>query len=82
MYCNKRYERLIVEFWSYYHLGYCADPFRATSLRTRDKKLQLTLTKNQSRSEKKKSALEGGGPATSPLGISTFSPVRSTIGLH
>lgn len=35
--------------------------------------------KNQSRSEKKKSVLEGGGPATSPLGISTFSPVRSAM---
>lgn len=30
------------------------------------------------RSEKKKSLFVGGGPATRPLGISTFSPERST----
>jgi hypothetical protein len=31
-------------------------------------------------SEKKKSVLAGGGPAVSPLGISTISPERSADG--
>lgn len=36
-----------------------------------------SLSSHQMRSEKKKSVLLGGGPVTSPLGISTFSPDRS-----
>ena len=34
------------------------------------------------RSEKKKSLVGGGGPATIPLGISTFSPARSVSDIN